>query len=295
MFDIDNHYKDLEVRIHSTLTENYTAPIKLWYLCRALSNSGKATFNIDKVCNTFSVTHHTVRNWMREGIKLNIFKRILKVAKGEFKVYYTSLIKLCVAKKLDTFGAVGNATLNEVKTIKVSSAEITAQSVQASSRYLAKKENLNIHSSQRVTLPEELFDTEGNPSSELCVGALGYNSDHNTLFVNQSFKPYGASQFTIGNKLGRHIKTIERRLKKTSKIRIARFDRINSIELQIAQQDWSCDIGRYLKVNSLQICPNENALGKTFKLLTNIYYPAYLLTSMKCRRRELNIETINYI
>jgi hypothetical protein len=107
------------------------------------------------------------------------------------------------------------------------------------------------------------------------------------LFVNQGFIAYGASQQLTADRLHRAKGTIQRRLKDTESIRIAQYHQNNAIERAILQEDHDPAAGRFIKVNSPQICMTHVAQGKTFKLLTNVYYPSYVTTSYRYGRDKL--------
>lgn len=295
---------DTEVRIHSAVADSYPAYIKLWYVCRALdtNGAGQTVISIKEVAEALDCKPRTIENYLKHGSCL--YRRVIKLAPGFYQVYLKSLVQVTLQRGLETFGAVAYATVAEVRKIAVTATEVTAQAGQCASRYQAKVEQKNFanpNSKKRsrkkfkAPLPaEKLFggipqfvDLAG-PTSEICPGAIGFNQTHKTLFVNSSFVDYGISQAYVAEKLNRSKKTITKRLRNTPKLRIAKFDRLNFIEARVLREEGHPDEGRFLKVKSLEICPNSEALGKTFKLLTNVYYPAYQLTSLARRRRELN-------
>lgn len=292
-------YLDLEVKIHSALADDAKPGIKLWYILRGVDmrGSGWAQISINGAAEALRVTRRTIKNYLRDSAYL--FRAVIKIDKDTYKVFYNSQLNVAKALGATTYGAMAFATTQELRKIKVSATEITAQSAQAASHYKAKLEQSNFAKSlghkPRVPLkPEDLFSGTGldsyvEPSSLLCSGALGFNDCYKTLFVNQGFIHFGASQRLTAARLNRHPSTIQRRLKHTPKVRLAKFDQNNVIEQAILYEDYSPEVTRFLKVNSTLICNNPEALGKTFKLLTNIYYPSYVTTSFKQGRNKLKL------
>lgn len=291
-------YENLELRLHATIADNYPTYIKLWYLCRAIDvdGSGVVDLRIDEAQKALGLCKRSILDYLSKGSVL--FRAIQKQSKNCYRIYLKSLVNVTLQKGLVDFGGCAFVTTKELSKIKVTATEITAQGCQAASRYLANLQQKNFakanhqKSSKRALKPEELFngtylDPKEEPSSQLCCGALGFNSDHRTLFVKESFIAFGASQPYIANKLGRCRQTISNRLKRTPRIRLAQYSPNNFAEQAILKEEYDPNAGKYLLVRSKTICDSDLALGKTFKLLPLVYYPSYSLSPVRKARSQV--------
>ncbi len=300
----------IQFRLHSSIADSYRAYIRLWFYCRAidLNGCGIVTIDIDEVGEQLGVSARTIVNYLKAG--KNIYHRITKHAPGRYALYLKSLIQIARQRGLETFGAVGYVSIDQLKTIKVTATQIQAIGGQKSSRYAAKLNSDKPTNKpgdckpkrkprKYVLKPEEIFNgtglieqktEENRASSRLSPGALVFDPQHSTLFVASTFNHYGISQQYIADKLHRNRRTINRRLKNTVKLQIAKFDPANAIEREIAAEENSPQAGRFIKISrALDVAPNLR--GMTFKLLTNIYYPLYDLCSMRASRKELKLIT----
>jgi len=246
---------NLEVRIHSQFADHAGASIRLWYVCRALSDNGRASFKVKEIALSMGVSPRTVRYWIKDCKEKGYFRSVIKQG-TTYVVYYAALTKLTRG-----WGPTASILVSDLKDYKTCTAEIQAQSLQAQSRYCAMKEH-----GKKAHKPEDLFN---NPS-EISPGVL-FTKD-NLIMVKQSFIAFGASLAGIAARLGRSISTVQRRLKNTQKVRLAQRNRLNYTEKLILAEEWSHDVGRFFFYKK-----------QLFKLLTNIYYPTYHLHSMNKR------------
>jgi hypothetical protein len=303
-------------RLHAAIADSYRSFLKLWYWCRAIDTTGCGIVEIDTaiVAEQLGVSARTIVNYIKAGKSL--YHHIVKLAPGQYKLYLKSLITVTKQRGLETFGAVAEVTIEQLKTLKITATEITALGGQKSSKYRAKSRHeqptkmgdckpkkqppKHVVSSIDIFNGTGLEKVEGEKTaSHLCPGALVFDPLHSTLFVASRFNHYGISQQYIADKLHRNRRTINRRLRKTTKLQIAKFDPANAIEREIAGEENSPQGGRFIKISrALDVAPKLR--GLTFKLLTNIYYPKYDLVSMMSSRKELNkllekqIETVAF-
>ncbi len=260
--------KDLEVRIHSHFADHAGASIKLWYVCRALSDSGRSVINVNDVAEALEVSPRTIRHWMKECKEKGYFRSIIKQGAGIYVVYYAALTKLTKG-----WGPTASILLSDLKNYKTCTAEIQAQSLQAQSRYCAMK-----YHGKKALKPEDLFN---NPS-EISTGVLHVKGS--LLMVKQSFILFGASQVGIASRLGRSISTVARRLKDTQKVRLAQRHRLNYTEKRILAEEWDPQVGRFFFYKK-----------GLFKLHTNVYYPSYTLHSTKRRTSQVREDFFNEV
>jgi hypothetical protein len=292
-------------RLHAAIADSYRSFLKLWYWCRAIDVNGCGIVEIDTatVAEQLGVSARTIVNYIQAGKSL--YRHISKLAPGRYKLYLKSLVEVTKQRGLETFGAAAEVTIEQLKTLKITATEITALGGQKSSRYRAesrheqptkmgdckpkKQPSKHVVSADRIFEGTGLTESVGKSktASHLCPGALVYDSQHSTLFVSSRFDHYGISQQYIADKLHRNRRTINRRLRKTTKLQLAKFDPANAIEREIAGEENSPQVGRFIKISrALDVAPKLRRL--TFKLLTNIYYPQWDLVSMRASRKELN-------
>lgn len=290
---------DRGVRLHSIIADRVGSISKLWYVCRALSDNGKATFSISDISNTLEVSERTVRKWLYQGKKGGLFRAYIR-EKDRVTVYLQSLLHVCINYGISNWGSTAEILVSDLKTLKLQATEITAQALQASSINAAKQKYINSgykNFFKKLKSPEKIFAMVDsyiesktdinldNTPSELCTGVNGFIQITKklgsviTMLTDYSFLKYGCSQSGIAAKLGRHPSTIKNRLRKSSikKVRLAITSKDNFIDRELMREEYSTDLGKFFIKD-----------GLLYKLHTYIYEPLHTLTSMRRRRSELN-------
>ncbi len=259
----------LEIKVHSGLDRAKPA-LKLWYLAKAMSNTGIANLSMQETCETLKVKERTIQHYLHQGKMFGYF-RDWKRDGDSITVYYSSLISICVAHGF-SIGYSAFISTDQLPKLKQALTEISAQALQTASYYAARREQERLDKpSDAVPLPEHYFPES---PSLLSKGVLGFYGS--VMLVDQSTIPIGGSQVGIGKIIERHPQTIKRRLKFTPKQRIAHFNRMNLAELDLCRESWDAQVGKFFPYQ-----------GRVYKLHTYIYAPQYHLCTCKAMKKTL--------
>jgi hypothetical protein len=116
------------------------------------------------------------------------------------------------------------------------------------------------------------WDSSEQSISEISLGIM--KKEYGTLFVNESWTPFGTSQTTIASIFSKSIRTISRRLKSASKIKVAFNTKQTFHEYDYYQfkdkEDWTNLSSKYFISN-----------GLVFKRMVSLYQPILSLTTKK--------------
>lgn len=271
------------VVIHSQLVEKLPQAVKLWYLCRAMDTkgSGKVVLHISQIMEVLQVGRTTVWRYYTS----NLFTKIMK--RGDLlTLYYKGIIPLCVEYNISHWGASTEINVEDLHNVKYFSTLAETLSMQARSRYLANKEkrnkvaeSLNKRRAPKGSFSPALSDskldsvfTSEQSISEISLGIM--KKEYGTLFVNETWTPFGTSQSTVANILSKSLKTISRRLRLANKIKVAYTTTQTPHEYNHYQfkdsEDWSNLAARYFINN-----------GIVFKRMVSLYQPTLSLTTKK--------------
>lgn len=205
-------------RIHTQLVDggNYPewaksaglpAVAAFWEYVRALAGgSGRAEFSLDDASAIFRRSVKTIQRWLTDGKRYGFF-RDYRTTQGRVTVYHASLFRICQKLGLPSWGVVAEIPISDLGNAKLIATEVTTQQLQQGSRYLAQTEAKRNGFSSKLREPEKLLT-----SSETAPGALVQHISKTRIFVGERFIPYGVSQQKIAQNLGRHERTVRRRL-----------------------------------------------------------------------------------
>jgi hypothetical protein len=259
----------LEIKVHSGLDRAKPA-LKLWYLAKAMSNTGIAHLSMQETCETLKVKERTIQHYLHQGKRFGYF-RDWKRDGDKITVYYSSLISICLAYGF-SIGYSAYTSTDKLPELKHVLTEISAQALQAASYHAARREQERLGNPKaNLPLPEQYFPES---PSLLSKGVLGFYGS--VMLMGQSVVPYGASQVGIGKIIERHPQTIKRRLKSSLKQRIAYFDRMHLAELDLLRESWDAERGKFFPYQ-----------GLVYKLHTYIYAPQYHLCTCKAMKKKL--------
>lgn len=258
-----------EIKVHTGL-ERAKPALKLWYLAKAMSNTGIAHLSLKESAETLKVKKRTIKHYLHQGKQFGYF-RDWKRDGDEITIYYCSLVSICLAHRF-SIGYSAFISTDQLPSLKQILTEITAQALQTASYHAARREQERLgNTNANLPLPEHYFPES---PSLLSKGVLGFYG--NVLLVDQSVVPIGGSQKGIGQLIERHPQTIKRRLKSTMKRRIAHSNRMNLTELRIYQEEWNADAGKFFPYQ-----------GRVYKLHTYIYPSVYHLCSCRALKKSL--------
>lgn len=266
----------LEIKVHTGL-DRAKPCIRLWYLAKASSDTGIAKLSLAECAETLDCSQRTIQHYLTEGKRWNYF-RDWKREGDKITIYYSSIVTICREHSFQ-LGYSAFITTDLLPELKQVLAEITAQGLQASSRFAARKEQEELrkqnqnHTSNKLLKPEDYFI---DPASDLSPGVQGYYGSK-VILLDSSVVHYGASIDGIANNIGRHPQTIKNRLKNAEKIRTAYHSTMNIYEYQILKEEWSEEVALYFTYKN-----------KVYKFHTNIYKPQYQLRTCKRLKSKIN-------
>lgn len=260
--------------------------IKLFYYLKSLDDdgSGFGDLNICKAAQIFDRSCSNIRRWMRFGVKLGLFRRIVKIKKGLYRIYYTSVIKVCLKSGIKHLGEITELTVDELKNIKFHATEANAIGSQNKSLYAATK-------GKKKLIKKTLS------AKNLCCKSkrILFLSDR-FVYVNPRYLMYGASQEYIAKQSGYHKSTIQRRLSDgyrkahglkpvTKKQQCIRIDK-KYAELEFQESSFLSSEGE----SNEFIFHNNKFKDLAFKPYTNIYHIDVELRKQRYLRAKLNRE-----
>jgi hypothetical protein len=179
---------------------------KLWYFLRSLDYQGCGNVEIDLRIAAIALDKslYTIRRWLKSGLELGFFRGCLRVGTKKYRIFYTSLRKICYRLNLVDIGACTDIEIENLGIAKFLATEAITKQQQERSKFLAlegKRKNLS-----KCIPPADQLTT-----SDLCTGAILLRAGRFT-YLNHYAHPHGSSQKTIASKLGRHETTVQRRL-----------------------------------------------------------------------------------
>lgn len=292
------------VRIHSAIADggNFidrrgSAAISLWYYVRALDSkgSGCATFALEDACKLLGKGKSTVKRYLTNGLRLGLF-RSYSTSDDHVRVFYSSLHEVAIRCGLESFGAVAELEIDQLKNLKFWAIQLEAQNLQNQSRFQARNAG---GMKRKVAKPENVLPSpslDSQPSQEGSkpgVRTRLHVSDR-YCFMHHSFVEFGASQKTVSSRAGRHKSTVQRRL--DNQYRRERgipslLKRQVAIEVEpeelirLTGSD-SAEEFNFHKSQSLDFEVHRLFLsgGRVFKPVSNIYENAFHIQSMKASK-----------
>lgn len=283
-----------ELVIHSEIVEKAPAAKKLWYYCRAMDTkgSGKVTLTMSQIEDVLNISRTTI--WRYYSTKL-LFPKTIK--RGELlTLYYRGIIPLCIDLGINHWGTSTEINIEDLQKIKQFSTLAVTLSIQAKSKYLANisvKEKAAANSNRKRAVKgtynpainnnklDSIFTSDHKSISEISPGIM--KKEYGVLFVNDQWTGFGPSQSTIGKKINRSIRTVNRRLREVNKIKVAITDKQMAMEYNyysfLDKEEYSNLSGRYFIED-----------GKVFRYTTSLYQPILSLTTKKKRLSKLKLE-----
>jgi hypothetical protein len=180
--------------------------VQLWYFLRAVDFQGCGNVEIDLriAALALSKSLYTIRRWLKSGLQMGFFRGSRRVATKQYRIFYTSLEKICCLLNIADIGACTDIEVCDLKNAKFIATEATAKQQQERSKFQAKE-------GKRKNLKKCIPTAEVLTTSDLCTGAILHKVGRFT-YLKFYAHPHGASQKGIAEKVGRHISTVQRRL-----------------------------------------------------------------------------------
>mgnify|MGYP003622950692 CR=1 FL=1 len=288
---------------------------RLWYLCRGLDiwGRGYAELPVELCCSVLKISSQTLYRWLKDGKAAGAFRKG-NIRRGVLRIYMSGLHKVCFKLGLTDWAGVADLRLSEVnQNIRLLVTGACTQDLQSKSHYAAvtnlkKRERAffappkadAIVQSKKVS---SLKSDEGQVLFLLHVG-------QKRAFVSRSFVPFGASQRSIGSKLGISDRTVRRhqnalgldrrqlmqakgeykRVRQAMNHQADFFQAADDMYLVSCGNEWELqEKSRGGKEwHKSYVTPNSfcNYYDKTWIYRCNLYEERYTLTSMK-RSRDI--------
>ena len=180
--------------------------IKLRYFLQECDyqKNGSLTVDLRVLAIAFDRSLYTIRRWIRFGLAMGILRSCRRVGTKTYRIFYTSLTKICQRYNLADLGACVEVEASDLNHAKFIVTEATAEQLQKQSRW-HEKEHKRKNLRKCVPSPEVLT------TSDLGSGAILCKQGRFT-FLKSYAHAHGGSQKRIAWELGRHPSTIQRRL-----------------------------------------------------------------------------------
>lgn len=192
--------------------------------------SGKVALSVSSLALTFERSEATIKKNLRLANKLGVFW-LLEIKGDEVRLVYTSFTKLCSALNITDLGAIYEIYSDDFEQVRSLNIRYTVARKQRNAQQAAiRTAKLNNAKGKgrklacRVVKPNRIFDT----ASTLCdrLDSSGKRTKSNRasgvkvikkihgrfLLVGRQFIPYGVSQETVSNIVGRTPQTIRKHL-----------------------------------------------------------------------------------
>ena len=206
----------IQVRIHANLRYKLGAWIELWYQLRAIDidGSGKFELRFKDLCRLLKKRGSTVYQLLREGRAQGGLRKY-SVSRGVVKGYLSSLINVCLANDLDSWGAVSHCPAKDLKDeLKLTTIATITAFEQSKARYTFGRSFKNhqrrgafLFSVDNAIRSDISFSSQKpvDGARELMLGI-----DDRYLYGTKSLLVFGTTQNTIADSLGVSTRTVQR-------------------------------------------------------------------------------------
>jgi hypothetical protein len=283
-----NQVYHFPVRIYTAIAQN-SAPFlvkAMWHTVRSFDicfgkGRGYATLNIIRLAQTLDRSVATIKNILRLAVKSGFFYAI-RWDGEEVQIAYVSAEKLCCKLGITKLGAIFEEWSDNLDALRPQVSRYTLALKQEHSRFLADKESKE-NGLWLTRSPEKIFDDAG---SVMCSGSKSIVEKRgHSLYVNQSFRAYGASQRTVASLIQRTPQTLRKHLRA-----IKGLESVRSLQVFQHSDRHNPDLDKFLQLETaLGNCYYRKKNGRDFKALPNIYdlSPEGLFSQSWLRKRVL--------
>jgi hypothetical protein len=240
----------------------------MWHTVRSFDvtyNKGRGyvSLNVIRLAQTLDRSVATIKNILRLAVKSGFFYAI-RWDGEEVQIAYVSAEKLCYKLGITKLGASFEEWSDNMDALRPQVTRHTLALKQKHSRYLvdkeAKENNLRLTRS-----PEKILDDAG---SVMCSGSKSIVEKRgHSLYVNQYFRAYGASQRTVARLIQRTPQTLRKHLKA-----IKGLESVRSLQVFQHSDQHNPERDKHIQLESaLGNCYYRKKNGRNFKALPNIY------------------------
>lgn len=287
--------KKLAVRFHSKIAYTLGNKCKLYYLMRAIDTkgTGRVIFSINEALKVLDCSYNTLINYLKsESPQIcRYFKRV----NNQMIVYYHSAINIARTAKLETFGAVTELLVSDLKEWRKYCILAEAIKLQTQSYYKTKKEK---------SAGQECLDLQGifkkasrNTTSRNAHGVL--LEELKLYYDSDKIAPCGGSQNTIAQRTSLSTRTVRRHLKKVFKIR-SYYTHANLKHEYIAEQmndslDNTHNSDLFFQATKIGFPPNTffKAYTTLYKPILHMYSSSFLSYRLRGRKDNCSKKSLH--
>jgi len=251
--------------------------------------SGKATMTFAQIEELLQVSRTTIWRYYSS----DLFTRVIR--RGEvLTLYYRGIVPVCLDYGIKHWGTSCEVNLEDLADLKTIATLADTLSLQSKSRFIATKKRRSDICAElgRKRAPkgsfvpaisdskiDALFNDSSQDMSEISPGIK--KREHGTVFVGDAWTPFGASQATIANHLGKSYRTVSRRLKSAPKLKVAYSSGQTAHEFNFYkfqdEENWTTISNRFFIKD-----------GIVYKRMCSLYRPILSLTTKRRRLRVLS-------
>lgn len=283
------------VRIHSEIADGGNlldrrgaAAVVLWYYSRSLDSqgSGWAAFSLKSACELLGRGKSTVKRYLTNGLRKGLFRSYTTTGDA-VQVYYSSLHEVAIKCGLESFGAVAELGIDQLKNLKFWAIQLEAQNLQNQSRFQARNAG---GMKRKVAKAENVLPSPSSDSQPLKEGSkpgvrTRLHITSRFCLMHHTFVEFGASQKTVAKRSGRHPSTIQRRLDNQYR-RNRNVPTVLKRQIAIEEPDQNPENFEFRK--SISLNPEDARRfvfnDRVFKSVSNIYEDVFHVQSMKASK-----------
>lgn len=187
---------------------------RLWCLVRSLDHpenggtgGGLVEISIDELCKGLNRSERSVWRYLRDSLAKG-YLHSCHCEYGQLRIAYRGLKSLCKLLGLAHMGAIGQFPLEQLEHAKAHATDIQAEKLQAQSFHQMKKEYKKFATGARQASDLLLQST----SSAKVPGDVVIARGERLLYLAPHWRPFGASQQGMADRLGVSLRTVQYRL-----------------------------------------------------------------------------------
>ncbi len=268
---------------------------RLWCVVRSLDHpenqgtgSGLVEISIAELCQWLNRAERSVWRYLKDAINKG-YLHSYHCEYGQLRIEYRGLKSLCKHLGLSHMGAIGVFPLNQIEHAKAHATSIQAEKLQAQSFY-RMKEWFGRFARGAKTAAELL---EKSSSSAKVPGDVIVSRGNRLLYLAPHWRPFGASQQGIADRLGVSIRTVQYRLSNQwrGKRGIDLIEKAQSAH-QVFEEYPKEFLKDFMRLEEGAAQKYVWLGSRLFERGCNLYHTGIVLRSQRFRQAEYNDENV---